>query len=94
MGSGVVRWGVGVVLAVVAGAVVGCASRSAARGMTDPGAVRAANEPDGSLLDDPEIVALLPPECAPATAAGECTGGCRWVANACRRVQGSIPQPE
>lgn len=84
------RWAWAVV-AVVVGAA--CASRPPA------GTTTAANGPapvelDGSLLNDPSILALMPPPCAPANAAGECSDGCRWVANACRRVQGGIGQPE
>lgn len=72
---------------------------AACAGRQPAGTTTTANEPapvdlDGSLLNDPSIVALMPPPCAPPNAAGECSDGCQWVANVCRRVQGGIGQPE
>lgn len=49
---------------------------------------------DGSLLNDPTFQATLMPTCVQPSTGQTCGGGCRWIAGACRRVQGGIGQPE
>ncbi len=73
---------------------VACASRPPGAATTTTATAAAPVDLDGSLLSDPAIQAPMPRACPPPSVPGECSDGCRWVANACRRVQGLIPQPE
>lgn len=86
--------------------LVACASRQPANNGASNGsgttsattsATTAPVDLDGSLLNDPEIQALLPRPCDPPTQQGgqlRCSDGCQLVGGECRRVQGVIRPPE